>query len=84
MLEKFDRLCETYKGDLTELQRGIGMYFVGRRLGWKVLFIMHDKKTIKKDEGILKVEFKKEFEPFEDQAKRTNIYKVLKKIRTIV
>jgi hypothetical protein len=80
LLEKFDKLCETRKGDLIDLERAIGTYFVGRRLGWKVLFILHDIKTIRKYEKILGIEFKKEFEGYEDQAKRTNIYWVLQKV----
>lgn len=80
LLEQFDKLHETYKGDLTHLERAIGVYFVGRRMGWKILFIMHDKKTLKRYEDILQIQFKEEFKDFEDQAERTNIYKVLKKV----
>jgi len=80
LLEKFDKLCETYKGDITELERAIGVYFVGRRMGWRILFVLHDKKTIRKYEKILDIEFKSEFEGYEDQAKRTNIYKTLQKV----
>lgn len=80
LLEKFDQRCETYKGDLTLLERAIGTYFVGRRLGWKVVFILHDRKTIRKYEEILDISFKDEFEEYEDQAKRTNIYRVLKTV----
>jgi phage host-nuclease inhibitor protein Gam len=80
LLEQFDKLCETYKGDLTDLEKAIGTYFVGRRLGWKVVLILHDRKTIRKYESILKIRFRYEFEEFEDQAKRTNIYRVLKTV----
>jgi hypothetical protein len=80
LLERFDKRCETYSGDITDLERAIGVYFVGRRIGWKVLYIIHDKKTLRKYEDILKIEFKKEFTEFEDQGKRSNIYRVLKTV----
>ncbi len=80
LLERFDKLCETFAGDITDLERAIGVYFVGRRIGWKILYILHDKKTLKKYEKILGIEFKNEFAEFEDQAKRSNIYRVLQKV----
>lgn len=80
LLERFDKLCETFAGDITELERAVGVYFVGRRVGWKILYVIHDKRTLKKYEKILGVEFKKEFTEFEDQGKRSNIYRVLKTV----
>lgn len=80
LLQRFDQLCETFAGDITDLERAIGVYFVGRRIGWKILYIIHDKKTLRKYENILGIEFKKEFTEFEDQGKRSNIYRVLKTV----
>ncbi len=78
LLSRFDKKMETYVGDISELERAIGTYFVGRRTGWKVLYLVHDRKTLKKYEDILGISFREEFEEFEDQAKRTAAYKALK------
>ncbi len=48
-LEAVDR----FKGNVTELEAAIGALVVGKRVGWKVLYLIHDKKTLKKYEGHL-------------------------------
>jgi len=80
VLTQFDKILETYQGDILLMERAIGAYFVGRRLGWKILFILHDRKTVKKYEEILEISFRNEFEEFEDQAKRTYAYKALRAV----
>ncbi|MEQ9419999.1 MAG: hypothetical protein RIF37_03980 [Rhodospirillaceae bacterium] len=47
-----------FKGDMTECERAIGALLVGRQLGWKPLYLNHDRKTLKKYEKILGIEFR--------------------------
>lgn len=42
-----------YKGNVVQLEAAIGALFVGKRLGWKILYLMHDKKTLRHYEKIL-------------------------------
>jgi hypothetical protein len=42
-----------YQGDLTQLESALGMLRMGHHYGWKVLYIIHSKKTIRAYEGIL-------------------------------
>jgi len=53
-----DERVREYKGDITELERAIGALFVGRQMGWKILLLVHDRKTIKRYEETLDLEFK--------------------------
>ena len=53
-----DERVRKFKGDLTELERAIGALFVGRQMGWKVLLLVHDRKTIKRYEETLDLEFR--------------------------
>ena len=76
-LNEFDKLTETFPGDIVDLERAIGAYYVGRRLGWRIMYVVHDKKTLRKYEEILGIEFRAEFEEYEDQATRTVAYKAI-------
>jgi hypothetical protein len=78
LMERFDDIFKTYKGDITILERAVGAYFVGRRVGWKVMYVIHDTKTLKKYEKILGINFREEFKDFEDLAPKTRAYKALK------
>ena len=44
-----------FKGNANELESAIGLLFVGQQYGWKVMLLVHDKKTIRKYEKILDV-----------------------------
>lgn len=43
----------TFQGDLTQLEAALGMLRMGHHFGWKVLYIIHSKKTIRNYESIL-------------------------------
>ena len=53
-LEAVDR----FKGNVTELEAAIGTLVVGKRVGWKVLYLIHDKKTLRKYEQYLGLTFR--------------------------
>ncbi len=42
-----------FQGDLTQLEAALGMLRMGHHFGWKVLYLMHSKKTIRNYEEIL-------------------------------
>lgn len=56
-----ERVCKDFEGNAHDLERAIGVLFVGQHFGWRVLYLIHDKKTLKKYEDILSVEFRSEF-----------------------
>jgi hypothetical protein len=47
-----DAIAE-FQGDLTQLEAALGMLRIGHHFGWRVLYIIHSKKTIRTYEGIL-------------------------------
>lgn len=61
MVKLADQGIKEFEGNFDELESAIGMYFVGRLVGWKVLVLLHNKRTIKKYEEILGIEIRKEF-----------------------
>ena len=53
-----DKAIMKYKGNTDELAKAIGVFMLGRKIGWRTTFLLHSVKTIKKYEGILSVDFR--------------------------
>lgn len=51
-----------FQGDLTQLEAALGMLRMGHRFGWRVLYIIHSKKTIRNYEAILNRKIRELFE----------------------
>jgi hypothetical protein len=56
-----DRVIAEYQGDLSLLEAALGMLRMGHHFGWKVLYLIHSKKTIRKYEEILGVKIRELF-----------------------
>ena len=72
-----DAAIHRYQGPLDELEAAIGMYMLGRHMGWKVLYMIHTTRTIKKYEEILGITLADVCEPFGPDAESANAYKAL-------
>lgn len=55
------KVSKEYRGSIHELERAVGVLFLGDEVGWKVLYLCHDKKTLRKYEQILGVDFREIF-----------------------
>ena len=53
-----DAAVKNYCGDLDVLESAIGTFVFGRQVGWKPLFVVHHRATIKRYEKILAVSFR--------------------------
>ncbi|SDG73295.1 hypothetical protein [Propionivibrio dicarboxylicus] len=51
----------SFQGDLTQLEAALGMMRMGFHFGWKVLYIIHSKKTVRNYEEILNIRIREEF-----------------------
>ncbi len=51
-----------FRGDLTQLEAALGMLRIGHHVGWKVLYLVHSKKTIRNYESILGILVREEFD----------------------
>ena len=80
---KFDKLdfaIKDFEGNLDDLESALGMYLLGRHFGWKPLLIVHNKRTIRKYEAILKINIREEFEEEGPDAERSIGYGFAKKL----
>lgn len=48
-----DDITVNYQGDIGDLEAAVGMLMFGRIVGWRVIVLIHNKKTIRKYEQIL-------------------------------
>lgn len=48
----------SFQGDLTQLEAALGMLRIGHHVGWKVLYILHSKKTVRNYEQILNIKIR--------------------------
>lgn len=70
----FDKAADAvarFSGSMEELEKAIGMMMVGYHFGWKVLLLVHSKRTIRKYEKILGIEIKELFPAEGESAKRS-------------
>ena len=75
VLDKIDHSIKTFRGSLDVLEGAIGMYMVGRHIGWRPLLIIHNKRTIKKYEEILGIDIRIEFPEVGPDAERSLGYR---------
>lgn len=57
-----EHAISTFHGDLTQLEAALGMLRMGHHFGWKVLYVIHSKKTIRNYESILGIQIRDVFE----------------------
>ncbi len=51
-----------FKGIFDELESAIGMLFLGHLFGWRIVVLIHNKRTIRKYEQILGINIRDEFD----------------------
>ncbi|MBL0423425.1 hypothetical protein JI739_24030 [Ramlibacter sp. AW1] len=71
---------ENFNGSFEELESAIGMYMLGHYVGWRVLVLLHSKRTIRKYEEILGITVRDEFADEGPEADRSLAYGVAKKV----
>jgi len=53
LFKAMDEAITRFSGQASDIENAIGMLMVGRRYGWKVMYLVHSKRTIAKYEKIL-------------------------------
>lgn len=59
-------------GDISELSKAIGLLHIGDHFGWRVLVLIHNKRTIRKYEAMLGISVR-EFFPEEGDSSHRSI-----------
>ena len=69
-----------FQGPLDELEKAIGILRLGHHIGWRVLVLVHSKRTIRKYEEMLGITFREFFPAEGPMASRSLAYAVTRKI----
>jgi hypothetical protein len=80
LIEVFQRAVQEFSGSFDELEAAMGMYVLGHYVGWKVLVLLHSKRTIRKYEEILGITVREEFEEDGPESDRSAAYAIAKKL----
>jgi hypothetical protein len=75
-----DLAIKEFEGPFDELEKAIGMLLCGRKVGWKVLLLIHDKKTIRKYEEILGINIREFFPEVGPWAHKSVAWKLVQKV----
>ena len=75
-----DKAIKDFRGVIPTLEAAIGALFVGQKVGWKVLLLVHDKKTIRKYEEILGVDFREVMPEVGPLADKSLAWKACQKV----
>lgn len=78
--QRLDEVARKFGGSFDELESALGMMTMGRLFGWKVLVLIHNKRTIKKYEDILGIKVREEFDEEGPLAYKSVAYGVVQKI----
>lgn len=77
--QKEKRAIIQFTGILDELESAIGMLRISHHMGWKVLYMIHSKRTIRKYEEILDIKIRDIFPDEEPSANRSTGLEIAKK-----
>jgi hypothetical protein len=75
-----DEASCNFRGNLAELESAIGMLYLGGLFGWKVLVLIHNKRTIRKYEEILGINIREYFPEEGPLAEKSLGYTAAKKL----
>lgn len=74
------RAIEKFKGQFETLESALGMLRIGGRFGWKVLVLVHNKRTIQKYEKILGIKVREQFPEIGPYAHKSVGFKAAQKL----
>jgi hypothetical protein len=61
--QAIDQAIKRFKGYGPSLETAIGAVYVGKAMGWEVLYMLHNRSTLKKFEDILGFNLRDQMEP---------------------
>ena len=80
IVDLLDRAIVRFDGVVDEIEPAIGAYLFARHVGWKPMVLVHNKRTLRKYEEVLGIEFRKEFPEAGPDAERSNAFRIAVKL----
>ena len=80
VISYIDNLTPQFQGNINELEQAIGVWILGRKFGWRVMLLVHDRKTLAKYEKLLGIEFREELPEVGELADKSLAWKAVQKV----
>ena len=80
IVDLLDDAIYNFTGTVDELEQALGFYLLGRHIGWRALVVVHNKRTIRKYEGILGIDIREAFPEVGADAERSMGYSIASKL----
>lgn len=78
----FNQVIKDYQGDLEVLEKAIGTYVIGLKFGWRVMLLVHDRRTLKKYSDIIGIDLLKELPEVGDYAEKSFAWRAAQKVKS--
>ena len=75
-----DKQLKAYHGDVQKIERAAGVYMIGKRVGYKVMLLMHDKRTLRECEELLGISLKDELAEVGQFADKSLAWRAAQKV----
>jgi hypothetical protein len=75
-----DEASRKFTGQFDELENAVGMLMLGRLVGWKLLVLIHNKRSIRKYEEILGIDIRIAFPEEGPLIEKSPAYAFIKKL----
>lgn len=79
-VEVIDNAIRAFRGDTKRLSNAIGFLMIGRKFGWRAMYLMHDRRSIKDYEELLGIESKVFFPEVGPLAEKSVAYMAVQKV----
>ena len=80
IIPHIDPFIEDFRGNIHEFEQAIGAWVVGRKFGWKVMLLVHDRRTIAKYEKLLGVDFREQLPEVGPLARKSLAWKAFQSV----
>jgi hypothetical protein len=80
LMKKLDQVVREFDGQFDELENALGMMLIGRLVGWKLLVLIHNKRSIRKYEEILGIKIREAFPEEGPLTHKSIAYELIKKL----
>lgn len=79
LLEHIAHVIKKFGGIASTCETAIGALFIGKAMGWEVLYLLHSQATIRKYEKILGLKYKDQMEANTELSRKSYVWGWAKK-----
>lgn len=78
ILAAVDKALDEYKGQVTVIEQAVGALILGRRLGWRVTYLVHGGQTINRYQNILGLKFREVLPEVGEASQKSVAWRIVK------